>query len=239
MSVNEREQGAAEYGGGIACGGAGPGADLTMGFVYDALVVISFGGPEKKEDVIPFLENVLRGKNVPRARMLEVAEHYYHFDGRSPINAQNRELIAALEAELVRHGPRLPVYWGNRNWHPLLTDTLRVMKKDGVRRALAFATSAYSSYSGCRQYLEDIAHARAEMGDDAPEIDKLRTFHNHPGFIAAMAARISGALAEMPSERREAAHLVYTAHSIPLSMAWHSRYVKELEETCALVSHAL
>ncbi len=206
---------------------------------YDAVLVLSFGGPEKKEDVIPFLENVLRGKNVPRARMLEVAEHYHHFDGRSPINGQNRELIAALEAELVRRGPRLPVYWGNRNWHPLLADTLRAMKKDGVRCALAFATSAYSSYSGCRQYLEDIAHARAAVGSGAPEIDKLRTFHNHPGFIAATASRVSGAMAAIPIERREAAHLVYTAHSIPLSMARHSRYVKELEETCALVSHAL
>lgn len=206
---------------------------------YDAVIILSFGGPEKKEDVIPFLEKVLQGRNVPRARMLEVAEHYYHFSGCSPINSQNRDLIAALESELNLRGPRLPVYWGNRNWHPLLVDALRTMKKDGVRRALAFVTSAYSSYSGCRQYLEDIACARAEAGDGSPQIDKLRTFHNHPGFIAALAARISSAIAAIPIERRGAAHLVYTAHSIPLSMARHSRYVDEIQETCALVSHSL
>ncbi len=119
---------------------------------YDAILIVSFGGPERREDVIPFLENVLRGKNVTRDRMLEVAEHYYHFEGKSPINEQNRQLIAALEVELKQRGPQLPVYWGNRNWHPMLTDTLRQMTADGVDRALAFVTSAYSSYSSCRQY---------------------------------------------------------------------------------------
>ena len=123
---------------------------------YDAILVVSFGGPESPDDVIPFLENVLRGRNVPRERMLAVAEHYYHFEGKSPINQQTRELIAALENELAQHGPNLPVYWGNRNWHPMLAETLQRMKKDGIRRALAFVTSAYSSYSGCRQYREDI-----------------------------------------------------------------------------------
>jgi ferrochelatase len=145
---------------------------------YDALLIVSFGGPERREDVIPFLENVLRGKNVPRERMLQVAEHYYHFGGRSPINDQNRALIAALEREFKTHGPSLPIYWGNRNWHPLLADTLRQMQADGVRRALAFVTSAFGSYSGCRQYREDIERARLETGPDAPEIHKLRTFHN-------------------------------------------------------------
>src|ERR1700688_3786219 len=126
---------------------------------YDAILVVSFGGPESRNDVIPFLENVLRGRNVPRERMLAVAEHYYHFGGRSPINQQSRDLIAALEAELERNGPKLPIYWGNRNWHPLLPDTLRKMAADGVRRALGFFTSAYSSYSGCRQYRENIEQA--------------------------------------------------------------------------------
>jgi ferrochelatase len=154
---------------------------------YDALLVVSFGGPESTEDVIPFLENVLRGRNVPRERLLAVAEHYYHFGGKSPINQQTRELISAIEQELAEHGPKLPVYWGNRNWHPMLPDTLRQMKADGIQRALSFVTSVYSSYSGCRQYREDIARAQSEVGagatDGAPEIDKLRLFFNHPGFI--------------------------------------------------------
>ena len=132
--------------------------------MYDAILIVSFGGPDGPDDVLPFLENVLRGRNVPRERMLEVAEHYYHFGGKSPINEQNRQLVAALKQELDRHGPRLPIYWGNRNWHPLLPDTLRQMAADGVKRALAFVTSAFSSYSGCRQYREDIARAEQEVG---------------------------------------------------------------------------
>jgi len=137
-----------------------------MNEAYDALLVVSFGGPDREEDVIPFLENVLRGKNVPRERMLEVAGHYLHFGGKSPINGQNRALIAALEAELTAHGPALPVYWGNRNWHPMLADTLRQMRADGIHRALAFATSAFGSYSGCRQYREDIERAGADRRSD-------------------------------------------------------------------------
>src|SRR5262249_4957679 len=155
-------------------------------------------------DVIPFLENVLRGRNVPRERMLEVAEHYYHFDGRSPINDQNRELIAAL-----RKAIGIPVYWGNRNWHPMLADTLRQMRDDGIRRAIAFATSAFGSYSGCRQYLEDIDRARAAI-ENAPIIDKIRPFPDHPKFIEAMSDRVRAAIAELPSGR-----LIFTAHSIP------------------------
>ncbi|MEZ5397537.1 MAG: ferrochelatase [Bryobacterales bacterium] len=202
---------------------------------YDAILVLSFGSPEKHEDVIPFLENVLRGKNVPRERMLEVAEHYYHFDGRSPINEQNRELIAALERELGRTGPRLPVYWGNRNWEPYLADTLRRMADEGVERALAFVTSAYSSYSGCRQYREDVARAREEVGERAPEVHKLRAFFNHPGFIEPMIENAQAALDRIPAERREAAHVVFTAHSVPLSMASTSKYVVQLEEASRLV----
>ena len=203
---------------------------------YDSLLIVSFGGPEKREDVLPFLENVLRGKNVPRERMLEVAEHYYHFGGKSPINDQNRAFIAALREELDRHGIALPIYWGNRNWHPLLADTLRRMKADGARRALAFATSAFSSYSGCRQYREDIAAARSDVGEGAPEVDKIRVFSNHPGFIEAMADRVRDALGDIPQERRADCPLLFTAHSVPVSMAAGANYVPQLEEACRLIA---
>ena len=206
---------------------------------YDAILFVSFGGPESREDVIPFLENVLRGKNVPRERMLAVAEHYYHFDGKSPINQQTRDLIATVQAELAQHGPTLPVYWGNRNWHPMLKDTLRQMQQDGIRHALAFVTSAYSSYSGCRQYREDIARAQREVGAAAPQVDKLRAFFNHPGFIDATEERLREALAGLPASARENVQLVYIAHSIPMSMANTSDYVKQLEEVRKLVSARL
>ncbi len=206
---------------------------------YDAILVVSFGGPEKPADVMPFLENVLRGKNVPRERMLEVAEHYYQFGGKSPINDQNSQLIEALKIELAQHGPDLPIYWGNRNWHPMLADTLRQMKADGVRCALSFVTSAYSSYSGCRQYREDIARAQEAVGDGAPIVDKIRVFHNHPGFIAALADRVRDALSQVPEDRREAAHLLYTAHSIPLTMAQGCDYERQLKETGRLVAEEL
>jgi protoporphyrin/coproporphyrin ferrochelatase len=206
---------------------------------YDAILVVSFGGPEGHNDVIPFLENVLRGRNVPRGRMLAVAEHYYHFDGKSPINQQTRELIAAIKDELTQHGPKLPVYWGNRNWHPMLADTLRQMKNDGVQRALAFVTSAYSSYSGCRQYREDIARAQAEVGKDAPQIDKLRVFFNHPGFLEATEDRLKEALAQIPANTRQNIQIVYVAHSVPMSMANTSDYVKQLEEVRRLASQVI
>jgi ferrochelatase len=206
---------------------------------YDAILVVSFGGPEAREDVIPFLENVLRGRNVPRERLLAVAEHYYHFNGKSPINQQTRDLIAALKIELAEHCLQLPVYWGNRNWHPMLTDTLAQMKKDGVQRALAFVTSAYSSYSGCRQYRENIARAQEEVGAGAPEIDKLRVFFNHPGFIDATEDRLREALQQIPPSARENIQIVYIAHSIPMSMANTSDYVRQLEEVRKLVSTRL
>lgn len=206
---------------------------------YDAILITSFGGPEGPDDVMPFLENVLRGKNVPRERMLEVAQHYYHFGGKSPINDQNRQLIAALKTELAEHGPHLPVYWGNRNWHPLLADTLRQMKADGIRRALAFVTSAYSSYSSCRQYRDDIARAQASIGEGAPVVDKIRAYHNHPGFIDAAADRVRQALEKIPLVRREAAHLIYTAHSIPLAMAQNCDYEKQLQESGRLVAEQI
>ena len=203
---------------------------------YDALLVVSFGGPEQPDDVLPFLQNVLRGRDVPRERMLEVAEHYYQFGGKSPLNDQNRALIAAIEQQLARHGPQLPVYWGNRNWHPLLPDALRKMAADGVRRALALVTSAFSSYSGCRQYREDIARAQQEVGPSAPQVDKLRVFFNHPGFIEPLAERTRAALAQLPADRRGAALLVFTAHSIPQSMAAGCAYELQLREACRLVA---
>jgi len=204
---------------------------------YDALLLVSFGGPEKRDDVLPFLENVLRGRNVPRERMLEVAEHYYHFDGASPINSQNRALIEALRGELATAGVNLPIYWGNRNWFPLLPDTVRQMRDDGVRRALAFFTSAFSSYSGCRQYRENVAAAREAVGPGAPEIDKLRSFFNHPGFIEPMAEHVGKALGEIERDHRGAARIVFTAHSIPSSMAAGCRYEAQLQEASRLVGN--
>ena len=206
---------------------------------YDGVLLISFGGPEGPDEVMPFLENVAAGKNIPRERLLQIAGHYELFDGASPINAENRALLAALLNELNAHGPQLPVYWGNRHWHPLLADTLRQMAEDGVRRALAFVTSAFSSYSGCRQYLEDIEHARAEVGPESPRVDKLRVFYNHPGFIEPMAERALAALEEIPAERRRAARIIYTAHSLPLAMARKCAYEEQLREACRLVSDRL
>jgi protoporphyrin/coproporphyrin ferrochelatase len=206
---------------------------------YDAILVVSFGGPESREEVIPFLENVLRGRNVPRERMLAVAEHYYHFEGKSPINQQVRELILALKTELEAHGIKLPIYWGNRNWHPLLADTLRKMEQGGVKRAIGFVTSAYSSYSGCRQYREDIVRAQNEIGAGAPAVDKIRVFFNHPGFIEATVDRVGEALASLPGNVKDNLQIVYTAHSIPVSMAESSDYVKQLEEVRHLVSQAI
>jgi len=204
--------------------------------LYDAVVLVSFGGPDGPADVMPFLENVLRGRNVPRERMIEVAEHYHHFGGKSPINEQNLALLAALRAELDRRGPRLPVYWGNRNWYPLLTDTLREMADAGVKRALAFVTSAYSSYSGCRQYRENIAAACAALGDRAPQVDKIRVFFNHPGFVGPMAVRVHESLGRFPEADRPAVPVLFTAHSIPLSMAEGCRYVAQLSEAARLVA---
>jgi ferrochelatase len=203
---------------------------------YDAVLLVSFGGPEGPDDVIPFLENVLRGRNVPRDRLDEVARHYMQFGGVSPINEQNRRLIATLREELDRSGPALPLYWGNRNWHPLLTDTLRRMADDGVQRAVAVFTSAYSSYSGCRQYREDIERAQAVIGERAPRVDKVRAFYNHPGFIRPNVESLRSALERVPLERRAAARVAFTAHSIPLAMAAGCAYERQLLEACRLVA---
>jgi protoporphyrin/coproporphyrin ferrochelatase len=197
---------------------------------YDAFLLVSFGGPEGPDDVIPFLENVTRGRDVPRARLEEVAEHYRNFGGVSPINEQCRQLIAALDLPL-------PIYWGNRNWTPYLADTVKEMTAAGVRRALAFVTSAYRSYSSCRQYLEDIERARAQAGPDAPVIDKIGRFYDNPGFTAPFAESLAAALAGLPPD----AHVVFTAHSIPVAMAevagpGGGRYVAELTSACQLIS---
>jgi ferrochelatase len=206
---------------------------------YQAVLLVAFGGPEGPDDVIPFLENVLRGKNVPRERMLAVAKHYEPFGGVSPINAQNRALVAAIETELQRSGIALPVYWGNRNWHPLLADTLRAMRDRGIERTLAFFTSAYSSYSSCRQYLENIEQAQCDVGANAPRIDKLRAYFNHPGFIESWIDRTGEALAGLPSGRRTTARFVFTAHSIPLAMAGRCQYEAQLHEASRLVADAI
>ncbi|ATQ27834.1 ferrochelatase [Rhodococcus ruber Chol-4] len=182
---------------------------------YDALLVLSFGGPEGPDDVRPFLENVTRGRGVPPERLDEVAEHYLHFGGVSPINALNRDLIARLEVDFAAAGLDLPIYFGNRNWHPMIEDTVAAMRGDGVRNALVFPTSAWGGYSGCRQYHEDIARARAAVGDDAPALTKLRHFYDHPLFLAAVADAVAAARAQLPADRRDAARLVFTAHSVP------------------------
>lgn len=191
------------------------------------------------DDVIPFLENVLRGRNVPRERMLQVAHHYEMFDGVSPINQQNRNLVATLKKELEANGPDLPIYWGNRNWHPLLPDTIRQMAVDGINNALAFVTSAYSSYSSCRQYLQNIADAQAEVGSSAPQVAKLRAFYNHPLFIEANLDHIRTALSQLPGAAQPTSQLVFTAHSIPESMAANCDYVAQLKEAGRLIAEAL
>jgi ferrochelatase len=206
---------------------------------YDALLIVSFGGPEGMDDVMPFLRNVLRGRNVPEERMVEVARHYELFGGISPINQQNRELIAALRTELDRNGVGLPIYWGNRNWNPFLADTLRQMRDDGVKNALALFTSAFSSYSGCRQYWENIDEARAELDEGAPEIRKLRAFYNHPGFIEANVDHVRAALEKIPADHRAGAQIVFTAHSIPMAMAASCDYQAQLLETCRLVGEQI
>jgi ferrochelatase len=205
---------------------------------FDALLLVSFGGPEGMDDVIPFLENVTRGRAVPRERLEAVAEHYALFDGVSPINAQNRVLADALRAELLAHDIDLPIYVGNRNWHPFLADTIRGMAADGVERALAFITSGFSSYSSCRQYRENIYEAQAALGDEAPEILRLRAFYNHPGFVEASAELLHAALGRIPASRRARAHVVFTAHSLPLAMARGSRYEAQLAEAARLVAES-
>jgi ferrochelatase len=185
---------------------------------YDALLIVSFGGPEKPDDVLPFLENVTQGRGIPRERLAEVGSHYHRFGGRSPLNDQCRELISAVRQDLVGHDVALPIYWGNRNWDPYLSDAFAEMSNDGIRRAAAFVTSAYASYSGCRQYREDLARA-ADSVPRPPRVDKLRHYFNHPGFVAAFVDNTARALAALPDDVRGDARLVFVTHSIPVGMA--------------------
>ena len=208
---------------------------------YDAFVLVSFGGPEGAADVIPFLQNVTAGRDVPADRLERVAEHYYRFGGVSPINQQCRDLIAAIEKDFASRGVSMPVYWGNRNWHPYLRDTMAAMAADGVRRALAFVTSGYSSFSGCRQYLGDIDAARRTVGSTAPHVDKLRQYFNHPGYVGPFAAAAAVAIASLPGD---GADLIFAAHSIPATMAAAAgpvggAYQAQLAETARLVAAQL
>ncbi|WP_327361420.1 ferrochelatase [Streptomyces sp. NBC_01296] len=198
---------------------------------YDALLLLSFGGPEGPDDVVPFLENVTRGRGIPRERLKEVGQHYFGFGGISPINGQNRELLDALRKDFADHGLDLPVYWGNRNWAPYLTDVLREMAADGRRRIAVLATSAYASYSGCRQYRENLADALATLAEEGvaelPKVDKLRHYFNHPGFVQPMIDGVLAALESLPQEVRAGAHLAFTTHSIPTAAADTSGPVEE------------
>jgi ferrochelatase len=209
--------------------------------VYDAFLLVSFGGPEGPDDVMPFLRNVTRGRGIPDERLVEVAGHYRHFGGVSPINTQCRALLDALRTEFASAGVDLPIYWGNRNWDPYLEETLRLMRDDGVTRALAFVTSPYGSYSSCRQYLDDIERAVVQAGGGAPAIDKLRHYHDHPGHIAPHVDAVRAALATVPAVRRTTTRLVFTAHSIPTAMAATAgptggRYEAQLREVATLVA---
>jgi protoporphyrin/coproporphyrin ferrochelatase len=212
---------------------------------YDAFLLVSFGGPEGRDDVIPFLQNVTAGRGVPPERLAQVAEHYYRFGGVSPINQQCRELLGAVEKEFAATGISLPAYWGNRNWDPYLADTLAAMAADGVKNALAFVTSAYSSFSSCRQYLGDIETARAAVGPAAPQVAKIRQFCNHPGFIEPLAAGVVAAASSLGPAAADGFELVFTAHSIPAGMAAASgpagsggAYQRQLADAAGLVAAA-
>ena len=208
---------------------------------YDALLLVSFGGPEGPDDVLPFLENVTRGRGIPRERLEAVAEHYLARGGVSPINGQNRALLAAIRADLAGHGLDLPVYWGNRNWAPMLADAFREIAADGHRRVLALFTSAYSSYSGCRQYREDLAAARSEAGADDVEVDRVRAYFNHPGFVGPMVDSTLAALDSLDASVRDGARLVFVTHSVPIAMdegsgpAGHA-YVRQHQDVARLVA---
>jgi protoporphyrin/coproporphyrin ferrochelatase len=182
---------------------------------YDAILLLSFGGPEQAADVLPFLENVTRGRGIPRERLAEVGEHYFRFGGRSPLNDQCRSLLHALGTELERRSIDVPLYWGNRNWTPFLPDTLREMAADGHRRAVVVLTSAYPSYSSCRQYRENLYDAALGTG---VELDRVRHYANHPGFVAASVTATTAAIDKL-AERSAGARLVFVTHAVPTAMA--------------------
>jgi protoporphyrin/coproporphyrin ferrochelatase len=188
---------------------------------FDGVLFLSFGGPDRPEDVLPFLENVTRGRGIPRERLEEVAEHYHHFGGRSPINDQNRALLAALRAELDARGlADLPLHWGNRNWHPFVADALAEATAAGERRLAVLVTSAYPSYSGCRQYREDLAAAlgRPDPATAGLELHKVRHYANHPGFVAPTVDAVVDGLAQLPADVGDAVRIVFVTHSVPTAM---------------------
>ena len=189
---------------------------------YDAALLVSFGGPEGPDDVVPFLENVTRGRGIPQERLREVGAHYFAFGGVSPINAANRQLLARVQQDFADHDLKLPWYWGNRNWTPTLAETVQQMADDGVQRALAFFTSAYSSYSGCRQYRENLADACAQVGPRAPDFDRIGPFYNHPGFVQPFVDTTVTALAQLTEPVRSTASLAFTTHSLPMTLALNS-----------------
>ncbi len=205
----------------------------------DALLIVSFGGPEGPDDVLPFLENVTRGRGVPRERLAAVGAHYTQFGGVSPINALNRDLVAAVTAELRSRGEDLPVLWGNRNWDPYISEALREARELGVDRLFVFLTSAYSSYSSCRQYRENLYDALAEVRQAdpawAPDLHLLRTYFNHPGFVEPFVRGTKQALDELPAGSR----LVFTTHSLPTADAEASDYVAQHRDVAATVAAAV
>lgn len=205
---------------------------------YDSLVVASFGGPEKKEDVLPFLRNVTKGRNIPPERLQNVAEHYYRFGGKSPINGQMRQLVSALEEDFQQAGIELPIYWGNRNWTPYLDDAVEALQKDGRKRALGFIVSAYGSYSGCRQYRENIEQAVARATSPL-EVQPIRRFFNHPRFVQACSSRVARAIADLAEKVSLTPRIVFTAHSIPSSMADTCGYERQLRATASLVAQSV
>lgn len=204
---------------------AGP-AHVEEPVAHDALLLLGFGGPEGQDDVIPFLRNVTAGRGIPDERLEEVAHHYRHFGGVSPINQQNRDLVAALDAELRARGIDLPVYWGNRNWMPYVADAVQQLHADGHRRVLALATSAYSSYSSCRQYREDLADALEATGlGEQLQVDKIAQFFDHPGFVTPFVAGVRAGFAELRErgiENPNEIEVLFSTHSIPVADAERS-----------------
>ncbi len=209
---------------------------MTQANSYDALLLVSFGGPETQDQVIPFLERISHGRKIPESRLAEVAERYNQFDGVSPINERMRSLSSTVSAELETRGHDLPVFWGNRNAPPFLTDVVADLRDTGVKRVLAWIASPYSSYPSCRQYREDLDAARQSVGSGSPVIDRVRPHHDHPGLIETAADRLTEALAQLPSDRRAGAHLLFSAHSIPVSMAETCAYEEQIVDAAQLVS---
>ena len=206
---------------------------------YDAVLLIAFGGPDRMEDVRPFLANVLRGRTVRSERIEEVVHHYEVFDGHSPLTELTRRQAQALQADLAAHGPRIPVYAGMRNWTPHLHEALAQMRADGVREALGIVMAPHRSYSSYEQYQENVAEARIRVGEGAPAVDYLEPWFDHPGFIEAQADRIAASMSTFPAEHRERTTLIFTAHSLPAAMAAKAPYADQLATSARLVAARL